>query len=647
LSLCPQVERVFRFGAFQVDLQTGELRKNGTRLRLQEQPRKILASLLARPGELVTREQLIAALWPKGTFVDFDHGLNAAVKRLRTALNDSAERPRFIETVGSRGYRFIARVDQGDGAYPNLGAGPRFQAGPNQQRKRSTEVANDQKPGGETPAWQRDLKIRVGAFALTLAILFAGALAWRAQRSAKNSPALAVRSLAVLPFENLSGDPSQDYFADSMTDELITNLGQISSLRVISRTSIMQYKGTHKALPQIARELNVEAIVEGTLMRSGDHMRITAQLIYAPRDGHLWAHSYESEVRDVLKLQAQIADAIASEIRTTLGPVQRTLGAVLPSVKPEAYDAYLKGYYEQRSVDGLKRRIAYFQQATDLQPDFAAAYVETAKAYVNLGHMLELPPGDAFPEAELAAAKALQLDDTLAEAHAALGNVEFLHRWDFSAAEREFRRAVQLNPSSLYAQNCYIDFLSAMGRHEEAIARARQSQRLDPLALSTITELAETLYFAGRYDEALVQTRRALGANPNLVTAHLWSGLALEQKHEFASAIAELQESIRLSHNPTWIGFVAHARALSGDKASARQVLGQMQTASQKTYVSPWWPGMIYPDLGDEEQAFVWLEKCYHGREHDLAFSKAWPMFNRLRSDPRYQDLMRRVDLPQ
>jgi TolB-like protein/DNA-binding winged helix-turn-helix (wHTH) protein len=611
-----------RFGAFALDLQTAELRDNGHKFTLQEQPFRVLVVLLEHPGRLVTREELKRKLWPADTFVDFDRGLNKAVNRLREALGDSTENPRFIETLPRKGYRFICPL-----ATP---------VGPSPEHK-IAEVS----PSTERTAHKfRQRAAWIGGTFLILAT--AGQLMWRTVWVDHSLGA--IRSIAVLPLEDLSGDATQEYFADGLTDELITDLGQIGSLRVISRTSVMRYKGARKPLPEIARELDVDAVVEGTVLRSGDQVRITAQLIQARVDKQLWADTYQGDVRDVLGLQNQVASAIARQIRVKLSPEQQAALENARAINPEAYEAYLRGVSQRRTVDGFHQKIAYFERALARQPDYAEAHVGLADAYMFLGHMVALPPQEAFPRAKSEALKALQLDDSQAEAHELLGTVKFLYDWDFPGAEKEFQRALVLNPNSVDAHHYYSDFLSAMGRPDEAIAEEIRIRQIDPLSVSA--ELAMQQYWAGRYDPAIENARSVLAIDPNHYAGHLCLGLALEQKRQFPEAIVELQKAVDSSNEQMWMAFVAHAKALAGDKAGARKILGDLEALSRRTYVSPFLFALVYPDLGDKEQAFFWLEKCYQGREHDLVFSRVWPMFDSLRSDPRYQDLMRRVGLP-
>jgi len=618
-----------RFAEFVLDLRTRELSNKTHRLSLQEQPFQILSALLERPGELVTRDELRNRLWPSDTFVDFEHSLNKAVNRLREALEDSAEHPRFIETLPRRGYRWIAPMLAPLDSHAGSAA--------------DTVLHESLSKPANPVRWSHNPIFR--AVVVGVALLLGAFLALKVA-SRKTQGDSSIHSLAVLPLESLSAESTQAYFADGMTDQLITDLGQVNELRVISRTSIMQYKGTRKSLSQIARELNVDAIVEGTVLRSGDQVRITAQLIESSRERHLWAHSYQGDLRDILALQNQVASAIALQIRKKLIQNERAGKTQTRSVNPEAYEAFLNGSSQPSlTTDGAQRRIHYFEQAVRLQPDYAEAYAQIGYSYLRLGHMLALPPQEAFPKAQVAASKVLEIDSLLHDGHIIAANVKFLYEWDFSGAAKEMQRALELNPNSSYAHRAYADFLIAMGRPEEAIAEIGKLGAIDPLELSS-SRMAGELYMARRYDEAISQARKVLTQNPNSDEAHLWLGLALEQKHAFADGIEELKKASELSNNRMWIGFVAQAQALAGDRTGALRILRDLQRLSRGTYVSPWWFAVIYAGLGDQDRAFVWLEKAYQEREHDLAFSNAWPIFDNLHSDPRYQDLIRRVGLP-
>jgi DNA-binding winged helix-turn-helix (wHTH) protein/TolB-like protein/Tfp pilus assembly protein PilF len=625
LSAWPQTShRIYRFAAFEADLETGEVRKDGTKLPLQVQPFQVLAVLLKHSDELVTREQLRSQIWPQDTFVDSDHALNTAITKIRQALGDSAENPSFIETLPRKGYRFICPLTT-----------PVVPSPEHKIAKGSPSTERTAQRFRQRAAW-------IGGAFLILAL--GGWLMWRSVRGGYGLSA--IRSIAVLPLEDVSSDATQEYFADGLTDELIADLGQIGSLRVISRTSVKRYKGARKPLPEIARELDVDAVVEGTVLRSGDQVRITAQLIQARVDKHLWADTYQGDVRDVLGLQNQVASAIARQIRVKLSPEQQAALQNVRAINPEAYEAYLRGVScQKRTVDGLHQKIGYFERALASQPDYADAHVGLADAYMFLGHMVALPPQEAFPRAKSEALKALQLDDSQAEAHELLGTVKFLYDWDFPGAEKEFQRSLVLNPNSADAHHYYADFLNAMGRSDEAIVEEIRIRQIDPLSVPWGVAMQQ--YWAGRYDLAIETARSVLAIDPNHESAHLCLGLALEQKRQFPEAIVELQKAVDLSNDQMWMAFVAHAKALAGDKVGARKILADLESLSRHTYVSPWLFAILYPDLGDKERAFFWLEKCYQGREHDLVFSRVWPMFNSLHSDVRYQELMKRVGLPE
>jgi TolB-like protein/DNA-binding winged helix-turn-helix (wHTH) protein/Flp pilus assembly protein TadD len=538
-----------RFGVFELDPRGGELRRNGLRVRLQEQPFQVLAMLTERPGEVVTREELKKRLWPADTFVDFDHGLNKAINKLREALGDSAESPRFVETVARRGYRFLAEVKAAD-------AGP----------ARSPEPA-----GHLTPTEQPAPRIAWKASLFVLLVLTVSLASWKLHST--NRPSPPIRSLAVLPLESLSTDPSQDYFADGMTDELISALGQISALRVISRTSVMTYKHARKPLPQIARELNVDAVVEGSVLRSGDRVRITAQLIEASADKHLWSQSYEGELRDALTLQNRVAAAIADQIRINLNPQEQAALTDGKAVNPEAYESYLKGRYfwNKRTAEGLKVALAYFNQAIDEDPNYAPAHSGLADTYALLADWEYgvMTPKEALPKAKAAAIKALELDGTLGEAHNSLAFCLDVFDWDLDGAEREFRRALELNPSYATAHQWYASHLVVRGRNDEAIAEMRKAESLDPLSLIISADLADFLIIAGSYDESIRESRKTIELDPNFALAHNQLGQAFLQKQMRDEAIAELQAGVRLSGgSPTIMANLARAYAASNRRSS-------------------------------------------------------------------------------
>jgi TolB-like protein/DNA-binding winged helix-turn-helix (wHTH) protein/Flp pilus assembly protein TadD len=634
----PKLRRRLRFGVFDLDLQAGELRKHGLRIRLQEQPFEVLAMLLERPGEVVTREELQKKLWPADTFVDFNHGLNKAINKVREALSDSAESPRFVETVARRGYRFLAEVEVADAARPETAATPPTR----------TEAPSSPEPVGK-PA-MRKLVLRPVAWKISvfLALLVTGCLAaWKLHFS--NRPPPVIRSLAVLPFESLSSDPAQDYFADGMTEELISDLGQISALRVISRTSVMVYKRARKPLPQIARELNVDAVVEGTVLRSGDQVRVTAQLIEATADKHLWSQSYEGELQDTLALQNQVAMAIADQIRISLNPQEQAALKSARVVKPEAYVSYLKGRYfwNKRTADGLKVALAYFNQAIDEDPKYAQAYSGLADTYALLGdwQYAAMTPREALPKAKAAAIKALELDSALGEAHNSLAFCLDGFDWDFDSAGKEFLRALELNPGYATAHHWYAWHLALLHRLDEAIAEMKKAENLDPLSLVINADLAELLALAHSYDQSILQSRKTIEMDPNFGLAHNHLAQAYLQKKMNDEAVAELRKAVQLSGgSPTCLANLARAYVASGKVSEAEKLLSDLKNRSTPGQSLASEIAVIYVALGDTNQAITWLNKGYQERFNPGVLLR--PGFDAIRSDPRFEDLVRRVGLP-
>jgi TolB-like protein/DNA-binding winged helix-turn-helix (wHTH) protein/Flp pilus assembly protein TadD len=636
----PQDRVRLRFGVFEIDIRAGELRKHGLRIRLQEQPFQVLATLLEHPGEVVTREDLQKQLWPADTFVDFDHGLNKAISKIREALNDSAESPRFVETVARRGYRFLAEVKGADGAAvrsPDLAT----QLHPGEDNAEQTFPVD----GVATPErLSTSFKWKISASVLLLLVVSLSA--WKLY--SRYHPSFVIRSLAVLPLESLSSDASQDYFADGMTDELISDLGQISALRVISRTSVMGYKHARKPLPQIARELNVDAVVEGTVLRSGEEVRITAQLIEASTDKHLWSQSYQGELRDTLALQSQVASAIADQIRINLNPQEQAALKNVKAVNPQAYQSFLKGrfFWNKRTADGLKIALAYFDQAIEEDPKYAQAYSGLADTYSLLGdwQYAAMTPKEALPKAKAAAIKALELDSALGEAHNSLAFCLDGFDWDFESAGREFQRAIELNPGYATAHHWYAWHLSLLGSYDEAIAEMRKAQDLDPLSLIINADLAELLVLAHSYDEAIRQSRKTIEMDPNFALAHSQLAQAYLQKRLTDEAVVELRKAAQLSGgSPTVLANLARAYAASGKKSEATKILNDLKKRSIATYSHGPEIAVIYAALGDNDQAMKWLEKGYEERFNPGVLLR--PGFDPLRSDPRFQNLARRVGL--
>ncbi|MHB8217830.1 MAG: tetratricopeptide repeat protein [Candidatus Sulfotelmatobacter sp.] len=636
---------VVRFGTYEVSLQSGEVRKAGLRIKVQQQPLKLLEILLERPGEVVTREELRSRVWPSESFGDFDQALNIAIGKLRGALGDSAENPRFIETLPKRGYRFIADVSVAGADVP-----PKL-PGSTSEEQLTTKLEHQVPDVGlsvASPAPKSRFRpTRRFIVAVAIVLSFALLAVWLL-RLPSRAPT-AIRSLAVLPLENLSGDASQNYFADGMTDELITDLAQISALRVISRTSVMVYKGARKPLPQIARELNVDAVVEGTVLRSGDQVRITAQLIEASTDKHLWSQSYEGELRDTLALQNRVARAIADQIRINLTPQEQAALKNVKVVNPEAYESYLKGRYfwNKRTADSLKAARAYFAQAIEEDPKYAQAYSGLADTYALLGdwQYAVMPPKEAFPKAKAAAIKALELDSTLGEAHNSLAFVLDGFDWDFDSAGKEFRRAIELNPGYATAHHWYAWHLSLLGRYDEAIAEMRKAENLDPLSLIINADLAELLVIAHSYDESIRQSRKTIEMDPNFALAHNQLAQAYLQKHMYDEAVAELQTAVHLSgSSPTCIANLARAYVVSGKRSEAVKLLSDLKKSSTTGHSNASEIAVVYASLGDRDQAMNWLEKGYEERFNPGVLLR--PGFDPLRSDPRFHDLVRRIGFP-
>ena len=628
------------FGLFDVDLRAGELRKRGLRVRLQQQPFQVLAMLLEHSGQVVGREELQKKLWPADTFVDFDHGLNKAINKIRVALGDSAENPRFVETVARRGYRFIADVRATDAA-PVRTPEPATQAHP------AADARDRQDLTGTLAPLTHLLPPRAWKIAFVLLALLASFAAWKL-RSA-NRPALIIRSLAVLPLESLSSDASQDYFADGMTDELISDLGQISALRVISRTSVMAYKHTRKSLPQIARELNVDAIVEGTVLRSGDRVRITAQLIEGSADRHVWSQSYQGELRDTLALQNNVARAIADQIRVNVNPREQAALTNVTVVNPVAYESYLRGRYfwNKRTADGLKVALAYFNEAVDEDSKYAQAYSGLADTYALLGdwQYAVMTPKEALPKAKAAAIKALELDSALGEAHNSLAFCLDGFDWDFEAAGKEFQRAIELNPGYATAHHWYAWHLALVGRYDEAIVEMRKAENVDPLSLIINADLAELLALAHSYDESIKQSRKTIEMDPNFGLAHNHLGQAYLQKHMNDEAVAELQKAVKLSGgSPTCTANLARAYAASGKSSEAAKLLTDLKGRSNPAHSYASEVAVIYAALGDRDQAMSWLERGYEERFNPGVLLR--PGLDPLRLDPRFEALVRRVGFP-
>lgn len=630
----PAKPNVVSFGAYEFNPYSKELRKEGMRVRLEGQPLAILQVLLERPGEVVTREELQKKLWPGDTFVDFEHSLNAAVKRLRAVLNDSADQPRYIETLARRGYCFVA---------PTNGVGA------DQEREKPVAATVESEALPQVSVYKKQFWLVAGAALFLIVIAGWG---WRLSRNRLTTAAISpVRSLAVLPLENLSGDPSQEYLADGMTEELIGRLATIRGLRVISRTSAMHFKNTTLSVPEIAKTLGVDAIVEGSIIREGSEVRVHAQLIRGATDEHIWAGEYQREYRSLLTLQDEVSRNIAERIEITLAPQDRLTLASTHPVDLEAHEDYLKGryYFNQRTQDALNKSTEFFQQAILRDPGYALAYSGLADAYAMLGFRGGFPSKDALSRAKAASLKAIELDDNLAEPRASLAFIAETYEWNWAMAEREYKRAVQLNPNDARTHNWYAGYLMYVGRQEEGIAEARRARELDPLSLPVNNALAGRFLAAGRYDLALEQVQKTLLLDPHFAPAHQTLGWAYLHTGKWEEAIQEFQKALQLSGTEDTdlmldLGF---AYATVGERGEAGKILDKLKSLRERGIVPSGSIGILYGALGDSNEAFVWLEKAYQERDPQLTYLKAGRRFGPLRQDPRFRALVQRVGLPE
>jgi TolB-like protein/Tfp pilus assembly protein PilF len=571
---------VLRFDEFELNIQSGELRKRGKVLRLQPQPAKVLSVLALQSGKLVTREELKHQIWDDATFVNFEEGLNFCIRSIRAILHDSADDPQYIETLPRRGYRFIAPVEQ---------------LIPDASEK--------------------------------------------------------IDSLAVLPLENLSNDPDEDYFAEAMTDELITELAKIQGLRVISRTSVRQYKKLGKSLPEIARRLNVSVIVEGTVLRFENRARITVQLIRAQKEEHLWAQSYERELGDILKLQGELARTIATQIHIRLSAHDRLRLSSAPRIDPAAYEAYLRGRYfcNKRTEETLEKARVYFEQAIAKEPSYASAYSGLADTHFYSGYYFgKMDPTEAMPKAKHAALKALELDNILAEAHTSLALVKFFFEWDLEGAAQELRTAIAMNPNYATAYHAHSVVLGAAQRHDESIAEARRALEVDPLSIPVNNIVGEMLGAARQWDQAIDQYRKTVELDPTVALVHENLGTALEEIGRYDDAIGEYLLARALSGEDDCI--VAELR-----NAYQRYELRGFRQKQLQLALARWtgWHvdtfriASFYARLDDPKQALAWLEKACEARSGMLIWIRMYPDFKNLLSHPEFQHLVRRVGLPE
>lgn len=677
--------RPIRFDDYEIDLKEAEVRKAGLPVKLAPQPFRILALLASRPGETVSREEIQRTVWGGETFVDFEVGLNQCIRQIRGALGDDAQHPRFIETMSRRGYRFIAplvarEVEEGEEVGRRVtpvqletgveGTGVLTQAPEAAKAADADDRALQPRlstpmPGGRAIRLRRGMwalaagvAVAIFVFAIYGAGLRPGEL-FRGHSRAQRPDS--IRSLAVLPFRNLSGDPSQDYFAEGMTDQLITELAQIRELRVISRTSVTPYKVTLKTLPAIARELHVDAVVEGSVVQSGNRVKVTAQLLQAQPERHLWAKSFERPAGDALSLQGEIAEEIASEIQIKLTPQEQTKLALHSRGSPAAQEAYLRGqFYLQRSqaqwnqnaLPPLKQSILLFERAIQLDPHDAQAYSGLATAYDALLSRdvrdAAIQPAEISEKVKRAAVTALQLDPGNARARVALGWVRFVYDWDWSGAGAEFQQAVASGPGYAASRGAYAMYLCAMGRTDEAMSQIRLAEDLDPVSWGTRLAGGWVYYHAHHYDEAIQENRAAVTLAPQSPRAHDALGWTMVKRGLYQQAAAEFQTAAKLSNdNQTFEAYTAYLDAVAGKRREALLHLRNLESHRGRPAISPYVRAEIYTALGDRDRAFANLGEACDQRSFEMVYLRSDPDLDSLRSDPRFTALERRMKLPQ
>jgi TolB-like protein/DNA-binding winged helix-turn-helix (wHTH) protein len=621
------VQQPIRFGdGYELDLRLRRLCRGRHVVKLERIPVDILVLLIEHKDEIVTREEIAARVWGKGVFLDTDNSIRSAIRKLRQALKDDAESPRFIQTVTGQGYRFIASV------------------APPQEEDRTVTLPSEASAVPQKN-WHTRKWLITGA--VSLLVLVAGSAYVLTRSRSADAKAPKIHSLAVLPLSNLSGDPAQEYFADGMTEEVIGRLSMIRGLRVISRTSIVQFKDTKLVAPEIARALGVDALVEGSVIREGNRIRVHAQLIRASTDEHFWSETYDRELGDALTLESEIAESIARRVEVTVTGEERARLVAARPVSPEVYEIYLKGLAAKadRKAD-VEKRIAYFDEAIRKDPTFAPAYMGLADAYDGLGSIFvgASPPNETRPRVISAAQKALELDPDLPEAHVLLADT-YMSQWRWAEAEAEFKRALDLNPNNVDAHTGLADWLLCHEQVEEALAWARRGRELDPLGESGHS-IAWILFTARRYDEAIHEFRNELAVKPDNANI-LWDlGWALIFNGQAREAIPVLEKAVSVANrSPGIISALIWAYSRDGRRADALRLLGELKKREQAGYVPAAAFVNAYLGLGDNDEAFVWFERAFKEQSNLLKFIKVFPPFDVVRSDPRFQDLVRRVGL--
>lgn len=623
--------QIARFAQFEVDFRAGELSKEGHRIRLQEQPLQVLAMLLEHPGKVVTREELRQKLWPSDTFVDFDHGLNSAVARLREALNDSAQRPKYVETLARRGYRFIGQLEETDQAPAAVEEIP----GHNAQQEQLQPA--DRK-------WSRWLL----AFAGIGSLVLVSSVYFLRHPAGSKAASKSIDSVAVLPFENAASSPDTDYLADGVTQSAIDHLSRLGNLRVISLGSVMRYRGRRDDSKQIGHDLGVRSVMTGKIDFRGDRMIVMAELVDTSDGAHIWGEQYNRKVSDIMSVQEDIAREIATKLEVRLSTQQERVLRQRNTQDFEAYQMYLRGryYWNRRSQEDLQRGIAYFEQATERDPNNALAYAGLADSYFVRSISGAVPTVDGMSKAKAAALRALELDDSLAEAHTSLAQIAANYEWNWGKAESEYKKAIELNPNYSTGHHYYATFLMGMGRHREALEEMRRAQELDPLSPSIATFIARAYYYAGQNDEAIDQYRQVLKSDPAFPMARSFLIHALEQAGRFDEAVAQEKiEAAQSGRSQDQAEALDRAYRAKGASGYWKEVLRQVQHGKDPGAGSDLDVAAIYAKLGDKDGAFELLERAFTQRNMWLMNLKADPRFDSLRSDGRFESLLRRIGL--
>jgi len=626
----------FHFADFTLDHSRYRLQRGEDILRLEKRPMELLILLVERRGELVSREDIAERLWGKDVFLDVDRSINTAISKVRVALRDDPEKPRFVETVVGKGYRFAAPVIcNGDS---NAQVQPL--SAPVQVAPSSAVVSTERKPVSMRP------RVLLGGVAVLA--LFIVTLVMSHDGSPTSTRQPAIKSLAVLPLKNLSGDPAQEYLADGMTEALIGRLSSIRDLRVISRTSAMLFKDTRMSLPEIAKTLHVDAIVEGSVIREGSRIRVTAQLIRGSTDEHFWSETYDRELREVLALESDVAQSIARKVEVTVTGEEHERLTIVRPISPEVYEDYLRGRFalaNSNNRTNAEQSIAYFNEAIRKDPTFAPSYVGLANAYSAVGTVfIGGIAKEERPRVIAAARRALELDPELVEAHVLLGNMA-RQQWRWAEAETAYRRALELSPNNAEAYSAFASWLVSQGRTEEAVTSCRRARELDPLAVSG-SDLAWMLFYARRYDDAVQELRSVLAVTPDDALALWILGFALIANHHSQEAVPVLEKGVSASdRSPAIVGLLVYAYAHAGRRADALRLLEELKRRKQMGYVPAAAFVKAYLGLGEYDRAFFWLEEAYKEQSNLLQFLKVHPIFDPVRDDPRFADLVRRVGL--